>query len=151
MVLDEADEHAFLAFPVANDFYYKLETTDTQALIFEEYGREDGQILISLSPGVKTSEIQVDVLNEVLTWQAEKSAKYDSSYVWGDCETRRTLETVANLKAWRESVGSKIDSLELEIQPIERQLTPLYDERKAEVDIYNSLTEKIIALLDSLN
>ena len=151
LVLDESNEHAFLAFPASADSYYKLETTNPNTIIFEEYAPSAEQVLVPLSPGAKVSERRVEILNEVLAWQWDKSAQYGSRFVFGDCQVRRSLEAMAVLQVQRDSVGSRINDLELAIQPLERQLTPLYDERNAEVDDYNSLTEKINELVDSLN
>ena len=151
LVLDESNEHAFLAFPASADSYYKLETTNPNTIIFEEYAPSAEQVLVPLNPGAKVSERRVEILNEVLAWQWDKSAQYGSRFVFGDCQVRRSLEAMAVLQVQRDSVGSRINDLELAIQPLERQLTPLYDERNAEVDDYNSLTEKINELVDSLN
>lgn len=151
LVLDEPNEHAFLAFPVSADSYYKLETTNPNAIIFEEYAPSAEQVLVPLSPGAKVSERQVQILNDVLAWQWDMSAQYGSRFVFGDCQVRRSLEAMAVLQAQLDSIGSRINDLELAIQPLERQLTPLYEERNAEVDDYNTLTEKINELVDSLN
>ena len=151
LVLDEPNEHAFLAFPVSADSYYKLETTNPNAIIFEEYSPSSEQVLVPLSPGVKVTERQVEILNDVLSWQWDMSAQYGSRFVFGDCQVRRSLEAMAVLQAQLDSIGSRINDLELAIQPLERQLTPLYEERNAEVDDYNTLTEKINELVDSLN
>ena len=151
LVLDEPNEHAFLAFPVSADSYYKLETTNPNGIIFEEYSPSSEQVLVPLSPGAKVSERQFEILNDVLSWQWDMSAQYGSRFVFGDCQVRRSLEAMAVVQAQLDSIGRRINDLELAIQPLERQLTPLYEERNAEVDDYNTLTEKINELVDSLN
>lgn len=151
LVLDELNEHAFLAFPRKDNSFLKLETTNPNGVIFEEYGTMDGQVFVPLSPGAKVSERQVDVLNEVLAWQAEKTARYDSLYVFGDCSTRRSLEAMAVLQAQRDSMEGRINELDLEIQPVQKQLNLLIEERNAMVNEVNTLAKKFNILVDSLN
>ena len=152
LVLDDVNQHAFLAFPAAEEgLHYVVETTNPRALIFEEKRLEEGQTVVALSPGAASSESQYDLLNEVLSWQAERTSAYGPWYIFGDCETRQRLLRMASLEARRDSVEHQIASVEKEIELLQRQLEPWYEEHISQVAAYNVFTEEINEIIRALN
>ena len=151
LVLDEVNEHAFLAFPGEEYLYYAIETTNPNGLVFEEKSLEEGQILVPLSPGEKTLDTQLDILNQVLTWQAEHSAMFGPAFVYGNCTIRQNLIRQSTLENQRDSLALSIMTIEDEVERIQGQLAPLIEEHVKKVEIYNSLTTEINDLINMIN
>lgn len=152
LVLDDVNEHAFLAFPAAEEgVHFVVETTNTKALIFEEQRLAEGQIAVPLNPNETSSESQYELLNLVLRWQAQSVTNYGPWYIYGNCEIKQHLLQMASLEARRDSVKHQIETVEQEIGVLQRQLDPWIEKHDAQVAAYNLLTEEIGDIIQSLN
>lgn len=152
LVLDDVNEHAFLAFPAEEEgVHFVVETTNPKALIFEEQRLSEGQTVVPLSPNETSLESQYDLLNLVLRWQAESVADHGPWYIYSNCEIRQRLLQMASLEARRDSVMHQIESVEQEIGVLQRQLDHWIEKHNAQVAAYNLLTEEIDDIIQSLN
>ena len=155
LLLDNVNEHAFLAFPIdTNGAYYALETTDPYLPMFEEKNLEEGQNMVYLDLGDKASETQFDILNEALRWEAEKRSMYGEfgeNYIYGDCQIRQGIEHLVQLQAQGEAVMGELETIEHEINLLYRQLDPWLEQHASKVETMNSISDEINQTIERLN
>ena len=152
LLLDDVNEHAFLAFPIdTNGKYYALETTSPSLPMFEEKNLQEGQNMVYLDLGDKASETQFDILNEAIRWEAEKRSMYGKDYIYGNCQIRQVIEHLFQLRAHDDAVMSELEAIEHEINLLNRQLDPWLEQRASKVETINSIRDEINQNIERLN